>query len=241
LKLSPEIERSPKEAEKQDQVLMHSSGFLELRQNLLPLNKAIEKMGNSRMEGATRFLISDFKFGEGDPVDSKTQKPLMDHFSRGQFEDLPDSEKLSTPDFDLMLAGIEIAPAQAYDISPNIQFTANNFEDFILGETETIKQDSSFNWQENRLMNLTGGRKLIDVARPEELYGVVEETPVQKERTYKILSKEALESPERLKEKYFNNYSGAKDYLQTKWPKEEQGAWQFLQADTEENEEVVLL
>jgi hypothetical protein len=140
-----------------------------------------------------------------------------------------------------MLAGIEMAPAQPYDISPDIQFTSNEFEDFILGETESSRLDSSFNWQEDRLMNLTGGRKPIDVARPEELYGVVEETPVQKEKTFKILSKEALGSPERLKEKYFNSYSGAKDYLQTNWPKEEQGAWQILQAETEENEELVML
>ena len=90
-------------------------------------------------------------------------------------------------------------------------------------------------------MNLTGGRKPIDVARPEELYGVVEETPVQKEKSFKILSKEALASPEQLKEKYFNSYSGAKDYLRTNWPKEEQGAWQILQAGTEENEKVVML
>jgi hypothetical protein len=233
--------RRPQEEEKQGQVFMHSSGYLELRQKLIPLNKAIEKMGNSRMEGVTRYLISDFKYGEGDPMDSKSQKPLMDHFSRGQFEDLPDSEKLSTPDFDLMLAGLEMAPAQAFDFPQTFEFTANDFEDFILGETEIIKQPSTFNWQQDRLMNVTGGRKPINVARPEELYGMVDKTPVQKEKTFKILSKDALESPERLKEKYFNSYSGAKDYLQTNWPKDEQGAWQIMQAETEERERVVLL
>jgi subtilisin-like proprotein convertase family protein len=43
-----------------------------------------------------------------------------------------------------------------------------------------------------------------------------------------------------LKAQYFNSYSGAKDFLQTHWPKEQQGAWQILQAETAESEEVVI-
>ena len=164
---------SLQEAEKQDQLFMHPSGYLELRQNLVPLNKTIEKLGNSYVETKTSYQISDYTFGQGAPIDSKTQSPLLDYFSRGQFEDLPDDEKLSTPDFDLMSAGIQVASDQVYDISLDIQFTANDFEDFILGETETSKLASSSNWQGDRVMNLSGGRKPIDVTRPSELFGVL--------------------------------------------------------------------
>ena len=90
-------------------------------------------------------------------------------------------------------------------------------------------------------MNISGNRKPIDVTRPEQLFGVVEEVPEQKENAYKILSKEALNSPEQLKQQYFNSYSGAKDYLQTHWAKEEQGTWQILQTVVEENEEVLIV
>ena len=83
-------------------------------------------------------------------------------------------------------------------------------------------QKNSENWQGERVMNISGNRKPIDVTQPEELFGVVDEVPEQKEKAYKILSKEALDSPEQLKQQYFNSYSSAKDYLQTHWPKEEQ-------------------
>jgi hypothetical protein len=91
------------------------------------------------------------------------------------------------------------------------------------------------------VLNLGRSRKPVDVTRSEELFGVVEDVPVQKEKAYKILSKEALESPEQLKEQYFFSYSGAKDYLKTHWPKEQQGTWQILQAEIEENEEVLIM
>jgi hypothetical protein len=232
--------RSLDEAEQQDQIIMHPSGFLELHQNLIPLNKTIEKLGNSYMEAGTSYQITNYAFGTGQPINPKNKQTLRDYFSRGHFEDLPDSEKLSTPDFDLMSAGIEIAPEQVYDISPDMQFTANDFEDIILGETENIRSESSDNWQGERVLNLSGSKKTVDDSRPEELFGVVEDMPVQKEKAYKILSKEALQSPEQLKAQYFNSYSGAKDFLKSQWPEDEQRKWQVLQAEVEESEEMVL-
>jgi hypothetical protein len=231
--------RSLEEAEKQDQLFMHPSGYLELRQNLIPLNKTIEKFGNSYVESKTSYQISDYSFGQGATIDPKTQSPLLDYFSRGQFENLADDEKLSTPDFDLMSAGIQVSPDQAYDISTDMQFTPNDFEDFILGATETIKSESTANWQGERVLNLSGARKPIDVTRPAELFGVLEALPEQKEKAYKILSKENLGSPEQLKERYFYSYSSAKDYLREHWPAEQQAAWQILQAETQESDEVV--
>jgi hypothetical protein len=231
--------RSLEETETQDQVIIHPSGYLELRQNLIPLNKTIEKLGNRYVEAGTSFHITNYAFGTGQPFEPQIKKTLRDYFSRGQFEDLPDSEKLSTPDFELMSAGIEITPEQIYDISSDIQFTANDFEDIILGETENIRSKSSDNWQGESAFNLSGSRKPMDVIRPEELFGVFEEVPVQKEKAYKILSKEALESPEQLKAQYFNSYSGATDFLKSQWPEEQQRNWQILQAEPEESEEVV--
>jgi hypothetical protein len=178
--------RSLEETEKLDQIFMHPSGYLELRQNLIPLNKTIEKLGNSFVEAKTSYQISDYTFGEGEPIEAKTQKTLLGYYSRGQFEDLADNEKLSTPDFDLMTAGIEVLPEQVYDISPDIQFTANDFEDIIFEETGSSRRESPFNWQGERVMNLSGGRKPIDVTRPDEQFGVLEELPDQKEKAFKI-------------------------------------------------------
>jgi Family of unknown function (DUF6603) len=241
---SAESLRSLEESEKQDQIFVHPSGSLELRQNQIPLNMTLEKIGNSNLEAKTSYQISELVFGTGEPADAKKQKPLQDYFSRGQFEKLTDDEKLSTPDFDLMTAGIEISPEQAYDIpseSDSIQSAANDFEDIILGEEGNIKQENSENWQGERVMNIRGNRKNIDVTKPEELFGVVDEVPEQNEKAYKILSKEALNSPEQLKQQYFNTYSSAKDYLQTHWPKVQQKEWQILQTVVEENEKVLIV
>jgi hypothetical protein len=233
--------RSIEETELQDLVLLHPSGYLELRQNLIPLNITIEKFGNSKLEAATSYHISEYRFGRGEPVDPRTQKPFLEFFSRGQFEELTDNEKLATPDFDLMTAGIEVTPDKAYDISNDIESTGNDFEDIILGETGTGRQKNSFNWQEETIMYLGGGRKPIAPDRPDAHFGVMEDVPVQREKSYRILSKEALESPGQLKGKYFNSYSGARDFLKTNWPEEQQKAWQVLQTEAEEWEEVVML
>ena len=45
---------------------MHPSGSLELRKNLISLNKTIEKMGNSYVEAKTSYQISDYVFGSGE-------------------------------------------------------------------------------------------------------------------------------------------------------------------------------
>src|SRR5690606_19802622 len=112
--------RSLEETEKLDQIIMHPSGYLEFRQNLIPLHKSIEKLGHSFVEVKTSYQIPGYSLGKGETIDPKGKTPLQDYFSRGQFEDLPDKEKLSTPDFELMSAGIQVAPDQVYDISPNI-------------------------------------------------------------------------------------------------------------------------
>lgn len=235
--------RSLDENEKKEQIIIHPSGFLELRQNLIPLNKTLEKFGNSYVEEKTSYQITDYAFGKETPINTHTQNLLQDYFSRGHFEDLADDEKLSTPDFDLMSAGIKVAPDQLFDIpTGDILSTPNDFEDIILDENGSSKPpENPVNWQEERGMNLAGIKKSIDINRPEKLFGVVEEFPVKKEKAFKILSKETLESPAQLKEQYFISYSGAKDYLQNNWPKEEQKAWQILQAETVENEEVLII
>ena len=232
--------RNLEESEKQERIFVHPSGTLEVRQNLIPLNKGIEKIGNNNTEAKTNFQISQYVFGNGESVDAQKQKTLHDYFSRGQFENLTDDEKLSTPDFDLMMAGIEVSPEQSYDIpANNIQSVSNDFEDIILREDGFTKQENSGNWQADKVMNISGNKKRIDVAQPEELFGVFDDLPEQNEKAYKILSKEALDSPEQLKQQYFNSYSSAKDYLQTHWPKVQQRQWQILQTVSEENEEVL--
>lgn len=79
------------------QLLLHPSGYLEVRQQVIPLNKIITKYGDRIVEGTPKFSI----FIDG----AQKGTVLKEYFSRGQFEYLTDEEKISTPDFELMDAG----------------------------------------------------------------------------------------------------------------------------------------
>ncbi len=233
--------KSLEEVENEVGVFMHPSGYLELRQKFIPLDKDIQKLGNSYLTTKTKYQIVSYSFGSGDAIDAKTNRLLREYFSRGQFEDLNDQQKLSTPDFDLMPAGIELFPEEAYDISNQIEESSiSKFEDIILEEGESISpQDEFLNWQQESIMNIAlrhKTREHIDLLDP---FGVVEELPYLEEKTFKILSKDGLTPPETLDSKYFMSYSEANDFLKNNWPEQEQYSWQILEKNALENEEPV--
>jgi hypothetical protein len=88
-------------------------------------------------------------------------------------------------------------------------------------------------------MNLGAARRAVLSHRPEEVFGVLEEVPELREKTFKILARESLAPPAQLQDRYFNSYSGARDYLFANWPENEQAKWQILQAETREEELVM--
>lgn len=228
--------RGIEEPDQKDLIAMHPSGYLELRQNLVPLNKTIAKLGNSFVDSETSYEIIHYTFGNGQPIESSAQKSLLGYFSRGQFENLADDEKLSTPDFDLMAAGIKVAPDQVYDLPTDFRSTPNDFEDIDLENQSDPPAGTTFNWQGKRAMNLAGGRQPVRFNRPEEVFGMVEEVPELQEKAFKIVSKDALAPPTQLEENYFQSYSSAKEHLITNWSKQEQRLWQIVQAEPQENE-----
>lgn len=235
--------RSLEESEKQDRVIMHPSGFLEVRQTLLPLNRSIEKMGNTYIENSPAYQITDYEIGakSSAQIESGKRKHLLEYFSRGQVEDLKDNEKLSTADFDLMPAGVRLAADEAFDFSTEMTFTENEFEDIILEEAEIIRtSENAANWQEQRSLNLSGRRKNIRSSQADEMFGLVEELPEYDEKGYKIVSRDYIEAPEKLKNRYFWSYSAAKDYLHTHWPEEAWENWQITEEEIKADEEALI-
>jgi hypothetical protein len=232
--------RGIEESEAKDLITVHPAGYLELRQNLVPLNKTVSRIGNSHVDSTATYKITSYTFGNGNSTDAGGQEPLLGFFSRGQFEDLADDEKIATPDFDVMAAGIKVVPENVYDISTDIESTSNDFEDIDLdGDESGSPPQTTFNWQLNRAMNLGAARRAVLSHRPEEVFGVLEEVPELREKTFKILSRESLAPPAQLQDRYFNSYSGARDYLFANWPENEQAKWQILQAETREEELVM--
>jgi hypothetical protein len=210
--------RSLEDTEKQGRIFVHPGGFLELRQTLIPLNRSIQKLGNSKVTNQPVYRIASYSFGDGPAVPVDPQKALREFFGRGQYEDLSDEEKIAAADFEMMAAGIRLGAGQAFDIPTDIQSTGNDFEDIILGEEiAAVSTTAGFNWQVERSMNLSAVRRPADADRPEEVFGLVETLPEYEEKSFEIVSKTNLERPEDSPSLYFQSYSEAKDYLQTHW------------------------
>ena len=118
-------------------ILVHPSGFLEIRQQTLPFNRSIEKYGQSTVKDSPKFLIKSIKIGEGNAL-TITNYNLKEFFSRGQFENLTDEEKISTPDFELMSAGILLERADDFVMSAALEsIESGTYEDIIINAPST--------------------------------------------------------------------------------------------------------
>ncbi len=103
-----------------DIVIVHPSGRLEIRQNAVPFNITLEKIGNAPITGHDRFKITGLEAGT-----KLNGKPnyVREFFGRGQFEELSNAKKLSVPSFEKMDGGVTTAASQA------IRFDVNKMED----------------------------------------------------------------------------------------------------------------
>ena len=226
--------RSVDAPEDQGQILVHPGGYLELRQTLIPLNRKITKLGNSKVTNDPVYRIDSYQFGNGQAINVGQDGTLMEHFARAQYEFLSDEEKISAADFELMAAGVNLVNDQTFDLATVMESTGNDFEDIILGDPSGEKQvKSSYNWQEKRSRNLTGSRRAVDANRPEEVFGLVDTLPETEPKTFEIVSKTTLERPEKLGDQYFQSYAAAKDYLEDNW-KDGWKDWQIREAIAEE-------
>ena len=92
------------------------AGVLEVRQNALPLDLPIERVGESRPSGGrgTRYRLVGLTLGRETPgvetPEEEQQKTVefvavRDHFAVGQYRDMTDSERLSAPSFEEFPSG----------------------------------------------------------------------------------------------------------------------------------------
>lgn len=127
------------EDKEQDTIYLPPNASLEIRQQALPLEADLEQLGNAPIAGSNRFAISGITIG-GVEVDMKNTESVKEHFARGQFFKLSDSEKLSTPAFDPMKAGVGIKPPTS-----NIVGEATNYEpgyeNILIGDNLLAERD----------------------------------------------------------------------------------------------------
>jgi len=216
--------RSSDESESNGKILVHPIGHLELRQTVVPLNQTIEKLGNSYVEDKPVFRIKNYDLGDGEK-DVPKEKTLYEHFSRGQYKDLSDAEKISTPDFDLMAAGVSLGSDSEYDFSKELEFTASDFEDIILYGEETVTETGHAESRQQSSFAGGSGRSMKE-EKPAQIFGVIEDLPDFEDRHYKIVSREDLQQ----KDEVFMTYTAAEDHLKTELVDEKE-KWQIVEEE----------
>jgi hypothetical protein len=87
-----------------DQVLAHPLGDLAVRQSVLPLGIALERLGAARPTAPGPFDISTFHVGTA-AIPFQATAELRDSFAPGQYLDLTDDEKLTRPAFEPFRCG----------------------------------------------------------------------------------------------------------------------------------------
>ncbi len=85
--------------------LVDPAGGLAVQQKVLPLNLQLDKLGEAKIDGVSRFDVTHVRVGATNAPFTKPQ----DYFASGQFLKLSDAEKLSRESYERMDAGVSIA------------------------------------------------------------------------------------------------------------------------------------
>ena len=108
-------------------VRIHPLSTLTVKQSVVPLNVPISRFGNTRpVGGPQEFRIQQVVVGGT----SFTPDVVRDHFAPAQFRDLSDDEKLSSPSFELLPAGVSVGN-NAADCGTPVPAAAD-FEDIVI-------------------------------------------------------------------------------------------------------------
>lgn len=129
-----------REIEKQaGTVLAHPLGTLQVRQQVSPLNVAIEKFGNARPATYTKYTIESVTVA-GQPQQGE-DSAVREQFAPAQFFEMSDEEKLSGPSFERYPAGRTVGNTLfahgGQDDATNQRSVTLDYETTIVDRTES--------------------------------------------------------------------------------------------------------
>lgn len=131
--------------------LVEPMGGLTMRQRVLPLNRSIAKLGEATIQGPGRYDVSAVSVG-AQPV--AAYSTVTDYFAPAQYQELSDAEKLSSPSFEPMDAGLTLW-SDAMAVGPGIARQL---------DYETIIVDSPWDGREMAVWTLGRAAQLAMVA-----------------------------------------------------------------------------
>ena len=179
------------------EVLVHPLGELVVRQQVVPLNTEISRVGGAKLSGDRRFAIGQVLL-DSHPVENAT--PVRDHFAAGQFIDMTDDERLVRPSFEPMDSGLRLDSAgvtfggqtdTAHMVESPIEY-----ETVIVGvQSEPVRSITRFEVSATQLKiiahNGAVGRSAIRHTGAAK-YRVVKATPVAPKKRFAVANVDSL-------------------------------------------------
>ncbi len=131
-----------RESAKPGELLVHPLGKLSVKQNVVPLNLRVTRFGNARPSGEQEFRLA--KVMLGGRVGVMQPEPVRDFFAPSQFRDMSDDEKLSSPAFEKLAAGVQFGAAAI--THGTAQMADLSFEEILMApkQPEPIKTQQPF-------------------------------------------------------------------------------------------------
>ncbi|WP_344750973.1 DUF6603 domain-containing protein, partial [Micromonospora olivasterospora] len=100
-------------------MLLQPGALLAVRENVLPLDTDLQRVGTSRITGPNRFTLTGVTVGTGDDALTGTLGDTVeDDFAPGQFRDLSPVEQITTPGVVRLAAGRTVALPEGTALPP---------------------------------------------------------------------------------------------------------------------------
>jgi hypothetical protein len=120
-----------------DGVLAHPLGEVSVLQRVVPLGIDIDRVGRSRPSDGNNFDVTSVEIGAPGSPGFRSIAPSYreEHFARGEYLDLTEEEKLSTPSFERFRAGVSLSTDDYVTGVSQISYDPE-LETLYLGESE---------------------------------------------------------------------------------------------------------
>jgi hypothetical protein len=126
-------------------LLVHPSGTLQYRQRLLPFDIALDKTGNSPISGHDKFEIEKITAKNVEGAEETIEfSGIYEDFSRGQYQELSDNQKLALPSFEKMKAGVS-SQDEGFEIFGKTSSTVIGYESILIDSDRVAKPTSKSN------------------------------------------------------------------------------------------------
>ncbi|HEX2225625.1 MAG TPA: DUF6603 domain-containing protein [Candidatus Binatia bacterium] len=169
----------------EEQIRIHPLSVLTIKQNVVPLGVRVTKYGNAPIVGgAKEFHVTEVEVG----TRSVSTQEVRDHFAPGQYRDMSDDEKLSSPSFEMLQAGVSIG-ADEPQCGTAVSVAAA-FEEIIIPEPRPAESRPKYTMEAAKVIRVSQWRERkrkpsyraqpIKLAARSRVYKVVAKTDLAK-------------------------------------------------------------